>query len=66
MSSLNSRTPTKKVWDKFRKVNGNYKPRTVLSLKRGGNKMTSHEKIANTFADHYENILRDPHKKSKN
>ena len=65
MNSLKSRTPTKKVWDKFRKVNGNYKPRTITPLKRGGNIITSPDEITDTFADHNANILRNSHKKSK-
>ena len=47
-------TPTKKAWDKFRKVNGNYKPRTISPLERGGNIIILPEEIA----DHYTNILR--------
>ena len=66
MNSLNSRTPSKKVWDKFRKVNGNYKPRIIQTLESGGNIIISPKKISDTFvADHYANISRDPHKKSK-
>ena len=65
VNSLNSRTQTKKVWDKFRKVNGNYKPRTILLLEKGGSIITSPDEIADTFADHYSNISRDPHKKTK-
>ena len=34
-------------------------------MKRGGNIITSPVEIADTFADYYANILRDPHKKSK-
>ena len=63
MSSLNTRTPTKKVWDKFRKVNGNYKPRTIPPLEREGNIITSPEEIADTIADHNANISRDPIRK---
>ena len=55
MKSLNSRTTTKKVWDKFRKVNGNNKPRIIPPP----------DKIVDTFADHYANILRDRNRKSK-
>ena len=65
MNSLNSRIQTKKVWDKFRKVNRNYKLRTIPPLKRGGNIITTLEEISYTFADHYANISRDPHKKGK-
>ena len=53
VNSLNSRIPTKKVWDKFRRVNGNYKLRTIPPLKRGGNIITSPDEIADTFADRY-------------
>ena len=56
VNSLNSRTPTKKVCEKFRKINGNYKPRIVRPLDRGGNIITSSDEIADTFADHYANI----------
>ena len=48
---MNIRTPTKKVWDKFRKVNGNYKPRTVPPLERGGNIITSPDEISDNFVD---------------
>ena len=61
MDPLNSRTPTKKVQLQFKKVKGNYKPRTILPLERGGNIITPPEIIA----DHYANISRDPHKKIK-
>ena len=60
INSLNSRTPTK-VWDKFRKINENYKSRTIPPLERGGNIITSPEEIA----DHYANISRAFHKKIK-
>ena len=62
---VNSRTPTKKVWEKFRKVNGNYKPRIFSTSDRGENIITSPEKIVDTFADYYANISKDLHKKSK-
>ena len=65
MSSLNSRNPTKKVWGKFRKVNGNNKPRTIPPLGRRKNIITSSDEITDTFADHYSNISTDPHKKKK-
>ena len=60
VNSLNSRTPTKKVWGKFRKLSRNYKPGTTPSLERRGNIITCPEEIA----DYYP-IPRDPHKKSK-
>ena len=53
------------MWEKFRKVNGNYKLRIVPPLDRGGNTITSPDEIADIFADHYANILKDLHKKSK-
>ena len=58
LNSLNSRTPTKKVWDKLRKVNRNYKPRKIPLLERGGNIITSPDEIADTFVDYYANISR--------
>ena len=58
---LNFRTPTKKVWDKFKEVKGNYIHRTKSPLERGGNTYTSTDEIA----DHYANILRVPYKKNK-
>ena len=65
---INSRTLTKKVWEKFRKVNRNFKPRIVPPLDRRENIITSPDKIAiaDTFADHYANISKGLHKKSKN
>ena len=62
---VNFRTPTKKVKEKSRKVNGNYKPRIVLPLDSGENAITSPDEIADTFADHYANISKNLHKKSK-
>ena len=35
MNSLNTITQTKSVWDKFKKVNGNYKHRTISTMKKG-------------------------------
>ena len=46
------------------KVNGNYKPRTIPSWK-GGYIIISPNEIAKSFVDHYANISRDLHKKSK-
>ena len=46
----------KTQWEKFRKVNGKYKPRIVPLLNREGNIITSPDKITDTFADHYANI----------
>ena len=60
VNSLNSRTTTKVVWNKFGKVNGNYKSRTIPPLEKRGN-ITSPDEIA----DRYANISKDPHKKSK-
>ena len=40
-NSLNSGTPTKKIWVKFRKINENYKPIIVPPLDSGGNIITS-------------------------
>ena len=45
-------TPIKKMWDKFKEVNGNHKPITISPLE---NTITSPDEIA----DHYANILRD-------
>ena len=61
VNSLNARTPTKKVWEKFRKLNKNYIPRIVPPLDRGGNIISSSDKIA----DRYAYISKDPYKKSK-
>ena len=65
MNSLNFRTPTKKMWDKFRKVNRNYIPKIIPPLERRGNIITSPDKIADNFTGKYANILRDPHQKIK-
>ena len=46
-------------------VNKNNNPRTITPLDKGGNIITSPDDIAETFADYYANILREPHKKSK-
>ena len=62
---VNSRTPTKYTWDKFKKVNRNYKPRKIPPLERGGNTNNSPDEIVDTFADHYANISKNHHKKSK-
>ena len=59
MNSLNSRTPIKKVWNKFRKVNGNYKLRIIPPLERRENIITSPDEITDIFANHYVNISRD-------
>ena len=59
--SLNSRTPTKKVWDKFKKVNRNYIPRIRTPVRRGKKIIVSSGEIA----DPYANISRNPHEKCK-
>ena len=53
------------MWENFRKVNGNYKPRIFPPLDRGGNIITSPDEIADTFADHYAIITKDLYKKKK-
>ena len=53
------------MWDKFRKVNGNYKPKIISPLERRGNIITTLDEIADTFTDHYANISRDLQKKNK-
>ena len=53
VNSLNSRTPTKKVWEKFRKVDGNFKPRRIPTIEKGGNTISTSDEIAETFAAHY-------------
>ena len=57
--------PNQEGVGKIQGRNGNYKPRIIPSLKRRGNLITSPEEITDTFADQYENISRNPHKKSK-
>ena len=52
------------MWDKFRKVIRNYKSRAKPQLERG-EIITSPEEIADNLADHYSNISKYPHKKSK-
>ena len=56
MNSLISRTTIQKVWDKFKKGNGNYKPRIIPSLKRGGNIITLPHEIAETERGKKEDI----------
>ena len=65
VNSLNSRTTTKKVWEKFKKVNGNSKPRIVPPIENGGSIITPPDEIADTFAVYYANISRDPQKERK-
>ena len=65
MNSLNARIPTKKVWEKFKKVNGNYKPRKILPLEGRENTNTLLIEVAEIFADYYANISRDPDKKNE-
>ena len=62
---LNSRTSTKKVWEKFKKVNGNYKPRRIPPIEKGGSIISTSDEIAETFAVHYTNISRDQNKERK-
>ena len=51
------------MWDKIKKVNGNKKHRIIPLLEGGGNTLTLPDKIVETFADHFANILRGAHKK---
>ena len=53
------------MWEKFKKVNGNYKARIVLPLDRKGSIITLSDEITDNFADHYANILKGLHKKIK-
>ena len=64
---LNISTPNRwrDMRNKFMKVIGNYKRRTIPPLERGGNIITSPDKIADTFADHFANVLRDPNKEKQ-
>ena len=65
MNSLNFRTPTKKVWDKFRKVNGIYKPIIILLLERGRNIITSPNKIADHYEIYQETLIRKVNQKEQ-
>ena len=38
---------------------GNFKPRIVPPLDRGGNTVTSPDEISDTFADHYLNKMKE-------
>merc|ERR1711976_241271 len=46
VNSLNSRTPTKKVGEKFRKVTGNYKPRRIPPKEKRGSIISTPNEIA--------------------
>ena len=54
-TSLNTRTPSKIVWDKFRKINGTCKYRMITLLENTGNINTTSE-IFEDFAQHCKNI----------
>ena len=60
-----TRTLIKKVWDKFRKINKNYKSRIIPPLERGRNIVTLPNEIADICADHYANTSKKPYKKNK-
>ena len=51
VNSLNSKILNNNVWEKFRKVNRNYKPKIVPLLDRGGKIIISPDEIAANFAD---------------
>ena len=56
ISTLTSRTPTKQVWEKIRKINGKYIPTPQPSLLVNDNYISDPTKVANIFAFHYTNL----------
>ena len=60
ISNLNARTPSSKVWQKIKKINGHYTPRPAPTLSVNGNHLTSHQEVANAFAFHYSAVSTGP------
>ena len=65
INSLNARTPTKKVWERLKKINRNYTPRPISPLESGGRTITQPKEIAETFVEYYKEISQNTQKRKQ-
>ena len=56
ISKLTSRTPTKTVWEKIRKINGKYYPKPLPAIHNNGHLIKDPIEVANLLASYYSNI----------
>lgn len=56
VSTLTSKTPTKYVWEKIKKINGKYIPKPQPVLKHQGNLIVDPMDVANILASHYAEV----------
>ena len=56
ISSISSNTPIKKIWEKFRKINGRYNNTTRHALINNGNKIIDTYEISNILGENFARI----------
>ena len=69
ISTLKSKTPTKQVWTKIKKIEGKYSPKPQPILLHNNQTIANPKQVANIFATHYANIsslLNNPNPQNQN
>ena len=56
VSTLTNKTPTRKVWEKIKKIEGKYNPKPLPILIDNGTQVESPTDVANLFANYYSEI----------
>ena len=56
VSSLATNTPIKKIWEKFRKINGKFNNSSRHAINNNGNRIIDTYKICNLLGDNFEKI----------
>ena len=64
ISKLTAKTPSSKIWQKIRKLQGKYTQKPYPNLKKDQTIITTHKEVANIFVNHYAQIstAKDEHK----
>ena len=66
ISTLTSRTPTKQVWHKLKKIEGKFNPKPQPILQKDGQIIKDPVEVANVFASYYATISTAKNKTVKN
>ncbi|KAF4520292.1 hypothetical protein B566_EDAN004351, partial [Ephemera danica] len=56
VSSLNLRTPIKEVWEKVRRIEGNFRNSSIPAIASNGNMITSPKEISNLLAEFFASV----------
>ena len=60
VSNLNAKTPSTKVWQRIKKINGHYSLKPTPTLLINGKMISSPKEVANTLAQHYSAVSTGP------